>query len=124
MKHVQEADLAWSLIDVAKPKLDGRERNHVFVSVGAGDSFTAIRILIKLIADKQIPLPTWLVQLCARWLDAYVLHEDHQRLHVLIGALGVIDPAIVRSFGCTKYPSDQAISADLHRSCGLAARAG
>ena len=102
MQHVQEANLAWSLIDVAKPYLDALERNHVFVCVGAGDSFTAIRILLKLIAVKQIPLSLKLVQLCTGWLEAYVLHDDHDRLRVIVDSVTVcgaeIRPlAIVRS---------------------------
>lgn len=50
-----------SLIDAAKPELDARESTHVFVSIGAGDAFTAIRILFELIAFKKIPLPSCLV---------------------------------------------------------------
>jgi hypothetical protein len=84
MQHLQETNLAWLLIEAAKPELDSRERNHVFICVGAGDSFSAIRILIKLIAAKQIYLHPHLVQLCATWLDAYALHEDHQRIRLLI----------------------------------------
>lgn len=89
MQHVQESNLAWSLIEAAKPQLDARERNHVFVSVGAGDSFTAIRILLKLIAVKGICLHLGLVQLCTTWLEAYVLHEDHECLRLLIAGFTV-----------------------------------
>lgn len=84
MQHVQETKLAWSLIEAAKPQLDVRERHHVFVSVGGGDSFTAIRILLKLIAVKEICLHPHLVQLCTTWLEAYVLHEDYECLRLLI----------------------------------------
>lgn len=89
MQYSTEANLAWSLIDAAKPALDARERNHVFVSVGAGDSFTAMRILLKLIATKQIALQLSLIQSCAKWLDAYALHEDHERLRQLIECFAV-----------------------------------
>lgn len=82
--HVRETDLAWSLIEAAKRGLDERERNHVFICVGAGDAFTAIRIMVKLIALKRIPLESELVQLCATWLEAYALHEDHPQLQLLI----------------------------------------
>jgi hypothetical protein len=84
MQHVQETNLAWSLIEAAKPQLNVRERQHVFVSVGGGDSFTAIRILLKLIAVKDICLHPHLVQLCTTWLDAYALHEDYECLRLLI----------------------------------------
>ncbi|MUM35625.1 hypothetical protein FZI93_30320 [Mycobacterium sp. CBMA361] len=84
MQHVQETNLAWSLIDAAKSHLEARERIHVFVSVGSGDSFTAVRILLKLVAVKQIFLEPDLVRLCSTWLEAYALHEDHERLRILI----------------------------------------
>lgn len=129
MQHIRDAELAWSLIDIAKPKLDRRERNHVFICVGSGDSFTAMRIIIKLIVDKQIPLPMRLARLCAEWLETYVLHEDHQRLQELIDGLTLIDndlrsPAIVRSFVHTRYPGDPAITADAYRNRDVAERAG
>jgi hypothetical protein len=89
MQHIQETNLAWSLIEAAKPHLDARQCNHVFISVGAGDSFTAIRIPLKLIDTKKIPLPARLVQLCTGWLQAYLLHEDHERLRILIEGLEV-----------------------------------
>lgn len=107
MQYVQETNLAWSLIDAAKPELDARERNHVFVSVGAGDAFTAIRILLKLIEVKQIPLPYRLVQMCRGWLQANTLHDDHDQLQMVIEGLTVAGPdlqprANVRSFACAR----------------------
>jgi hypothetical protein len=91
MQNLQEVDLAWWLIEAAKPHLDVRERQHVFVSVGAGDSFTSIRIVLKLIAVKGISINPWLINLCATWLQAYVLHEDYMRLKLIIDGLCVSD---------------------------------
>jgi hypothetical protein len=80
VRNVQEADLAWALIEVAKPHMNAGERNFVFVAVGAGDTFAAIRSLINLVAAKRIPLRPHLVQLCATWLDAYTFHDAHEQL--------------------------------------------
>jgi hypothetical protein len=129
MQHIQETNLAWSLIEAAKAQLDARERNHVFVSVGAGDAFSAIRILLKLIAIKQIPLPGWLAELCSRWLEAYVLHGDHRRLRSLIGDLAVTDTnprsrAIARSMTCARKPVALTFSADGYHDRGAAPRSG
>lgn len=129
MQNVQETNLAWSLIDVAKPELDARERQHVFVSVGAGESFTAIRILIKLIAIKQIPLHPSLVQLCATWLEAYALHEDHDRIRMLIDGFTAPVPerrswVISRSVAATSQSAALTISAGLcQRNVYASARA-
>ncbi|MUL68185.1 hypothetical protein BOO86_27190 [Mycobacterium sp. CBMA 234] len=122
MIHVQEANLAWSLIEAVKPQLDERERNHVFISVGAGDSFTAIRILVKLIAVKQIPLQPQVIQLCATWLEAYALHEDHERLQLLIEGFAPADKhrslALPLSVTTAKPPAALLISAAASRRGG------
>lgn len=113
-----EANLAWSLIEIAKPRLTAHECNHVFVSVGAGDAFTAIRILLKLIAVKQIPLQPAVVQGCATWLEAYVLHEDHQQLRQLID--GFATPQKVPGMDKTTQYLDRSIySCYRRRGSGL-----
>lgn len=121
MEHSQESNLAWALIEVAKPELDTRERHHVFVTVGAGDSFTAIRITMKLIADKQIPLRPRLVQQCATWLEAYALHQDHERLSRLIDELSVpvVEPrarVIAQPRTCTRKSAVVSVSGPVESS--------
>lgn len=85
MRNVQEAKLAWALIEVAKPHMNAGERNLVFVTVGAGDTFAAIRSLINLVAVKRIPLRPQLAQLCAMWLEGYAFHDAHEQLRRAIG---------------------------------------
>ena len=69
VQSAQETNPAWALIEVAKPYLDVLERNYVFVTTGAGDTFSAIHHLLKLIAAKGIPLQPSLVQRRRVWLD-------------------------------------------------------
>ena len=84
MRNMQAANLAWALIEVAKPHMNAGERNYVFVTIGAGDIFAAIRSLINLVAAKGIPLRTHLVLQCSTWLDAYALHDEYQQLRRVI----------------------------------------
>ncbi|EHB56156.1 hypothetical protein MycrhDRAFT_3350 [Mycolicibacterium rhodesiae JS60] len=84
MPPVREGNLAWALIEAVKPHLTARESTQVFVVVGAGDTFAAIRGLIRLAAAKKIPLRPRLVQLCATWLDTYTLHEEYEGLRRMI----------------------------------------
>jgi predicted helicase len=84
MQNVEETNLAWALIEAAKPHLSDRERYNIFVTVGAGETFAAIRILLKLAAAKRIPVQTDLVQLCTMWLDTYPHHREEQHLRSLI----------------------------------------
>ena len=87
VQNVQETNLAWALIEVAKPHLNVLESNYAFVSIGAGDTFAAIHHLVKLIGAKGIPLPPGLVQLCRSWLEPYALHDEEQYLRRLIDGL-------------------------------------
>src|SRR6478672_3655452 len=69
---VQETALAWALAEAVKPHLSAIERNHVFMAIGAGETFAAIRGLVRSIAVKRIALRPDLVQQCITWLHAYV----------------------------------------------------
>jgi hypothetical protein len=81
---VQETNLAWALAEAITPHLSVVERNHVFVVIGAGEAFAAIRHLFKSAAFKRIPLRPDLLRQCTSWLHAYVGHEDERYLRHLI----------------------------------------
>ena len=95
VQNVQETNLAWALIEVAKPHLNVLERNYVFVTTGAGDTFAAIHHLLKLIAVKGIPLSPSLVRLCVTWLDSYAFHDEERHLRRLIE--GFLLPDAIRA---------------------------
>ena len=106
MRNVQEASLAWALIDCAKPRLNARERNYVFVAVGAGETFAAIRTLINLIAAKRIPLRPHLLQLCTTWLDSYALHEEYGHLRHVIECF-LMPVTIQASTATRRFPASR-----------------
>ena len=81
---VQETNLAWALAEAITPHLSAVERNHIFVVIGAGDTFAVIRHLFKSAAFKRIPLRPDLLRHCISWLHAYVGHEDERYLRHLI----------------------------------------
>jgi hypothetical protein len=92
VRNSQESNLVWALIEAAKPHMNAGERNYVFVTVGAGDTFAAIRSLIKFVAAKHIPLRPQLVQLCRTWLDGYTFHNEHEHLSRVIDGLLMPNP--------------------------------
>lgn len=79
-----EADLAWALVEAAKRHLSAVERNDIFMVIGAGDTFAAIRQLFSWVAIKGIPVGLELVERCTAWLHAYAGHEDERYLRRLI----------------------------------------
>jgi hypothetical protein len=92
VRNVEAANLAWALIEAAKPRMNIGERNYVFVTIGAGDTFAAIRSLINLVGGKRIPLHPHLVQLCSAWLDAYTFHDEYEHLRRVIEGLSMTNP--------------------------------
>jgi hypothetical protein len=81
---VQETALAWTLAEAVKPHLSAIERSDVFMAIGAGETFAAIRGLVTSVAAKRIPLRPDLAQQCVTWLDAYVGHKDERYFRRLI----------------------------------------
>jgi hypothetical protein len=86
MQNVRETELAWALTDAATPHLSTRERDAVFVIIGAGDTFAVIRRLLELAVAKHIRFRTDLVHRCSMWLDTYARHEQEHYLRRLIAA--------------------------------------
>jgi hypothetical protein len=79
-RYVDEASLAWALALTAKPRLGDSDRNDVFVLIGAGETFEAIRRLIKVVAVKHIPVKSDLALGCSSWLRGYAGHDDEESL--------------------------------------------
>jgi hypothetical protein len=104
--NVRGSDLAWTLIDAVKPHLDALERNYVFVTVGAGDTFAAVHQMLKMIAAKRIPLQPHLVMLCRTWLGPYAGHEEYEYLRHLVDGFLMPD-AIRASAAPRRLPSAQ-----------------
>lgn len=81
---VDEANLAWAVAEAAKPYLNAVERDAVFVAIGAGETFVAIRGLLRSAEIKRIPLRLDLLQQCRMWLRGYRGHDDERHLRRLI----------------------------------------
>src|ERR1700704_1905091 len=103
VQTVQETDLAWALIEVAKPHLNRLDRNYAFVTTGAGDAFAAIHHLLKLIAAKGIPLRPSLVRRCVTWLESYAFHDQEPYLRRLIE--GYVLPDAIRALTTARVNS-------------------
>jgi len=83
-RRVHEPNLAWAVAEAAKPYLNAVERDAVFVAIGAGETFAAIRQLFRSVEIKQIPLRPDLLHQCRMWLRGYGGHEDERYLRRLI----------------------------------------
>jgi hypothetical protein len=116
VRNEHAVNLAWVLTEAAKPHMNAGERNYVFVTVGAGDTFAAVRSLIKFIAAKHIPLRRQLAQQCSTWLDGYAFHTEHEHLRRIIDGFlvpsSIQAPAVIRRAPTTpNIPAPLAVTA-------------
>ena len=72
------------LLTPVKPYLNAVERNDICVAIGAGETFVAIRELVKCVAIRRIPVGPDLLQRSVYWLGVYARHEDERYLRRLI----------------------------------------
>lgn len=83
-KAPDDAALAWELAATARPYLSRVDADGIFITLGIGETFTAIDALITVIARNHIPLSDDLVATTASWLDCYLGHEAEPRLRHLL----------------------------------------
>jgi hypothetical protein len=97
---MDETDLAWALAEAVKPYLSAAEHHHVFMAIGAGETYSAIRGLFRSVAIKRIALRPDLVQRCTTWIHAYAGHREERYLRRLaedyLIPLSIHVPAAVR----------------------------
>lgn len=87
MEDWAEHDLAWELATWACEHITARDRDELYTTIGAGDSYAAISTLLETIAGAGVLVPPRLVSQLGAWLDAYTHHDDAARLHELLNAL-------------------------------------
>ncbi|OBH03273.1 hypothetical protein A5695_10400 [Mycobacterium sp. E1747] len=80
-------DLAFELADAISPLLTERDRDQLYATVGSGDSYTAIDIVLQTVARQGSPIPSELIAKVTSWLDAYTHSDDALRLHELLQAI-------------------------------------
>ena len=79
-----ESGLAWKLAETAGPFLDPHHRNEIFVAIGVGDAFTAIRRALNVISYADCSIERLIATRLSVWLDAYIGHADEPELRRLI----------------------------------------
>lgn len=84
--------VAWELAAAAHPYLTRVDADHIYIAIGAGDTFEAIDALLTVIARDCIPLDHDVVATVVSWLDCYHGQEAADRLRRLLAEADVISP--------------------------------
>jgi hypothetical protein len=79
-----EIDLAWELAEAVATRIPGRDSADAYASIGAGNSYLAIRLLLDRAARERVPLSSELIGRLTEWLEAYAHDDDAPRLRELL----------------------------------------
>jgi len=81
--------LAWDLADAAKPCLDRQQRNKVYIAIGVGDVYSAVKFLLQTVVQSQVSVGSETARKLNLWVASYRDHPDEARLLDLIGRVTV-----------------------------------
>jgi hypothetical protein len=94
--RMRSVDLAWTLAASAKDHLDTAERNLIYVALGSGDTYSAIRRLISVAVRERVPLPQNLIDALQDWNSAH--HDRDTKLSAVIRSIPIqSEPRAVNS---------------------------
>jgi hypothetical protein len=97
--------LAWALADAARPYLSATELSAIHISIGVGETFAAIDVLVTAVARERLPLDDELVGTVTAWLDCYVGQDAEPRLRELLADVrAVVDSGAASSDGLRANP--------------------
>ncbi|PBA68903.1 hypothetical protein CKJ76_25775 [Mycobacterium avium] len=87
-----ETDLAWELASWATERIPGCESSALYITIGIGDAYAAISMLLDSIAHARAPVPQQLMTRIGAWLDAYAHDTDARRLRELLNVMQTFGP--------------------------------
>jgi hypothetical protein len=84
-----DTELAWELADAAKPCLDRKQRNQVYIAIGVGDVYSAVKFLLQTVVQSQVSVGSETLRKLNLWVASYRDYPDEARLRDLIGRVTI-----------------------------------
>jgi hypothetical protein len=81
---MHDVELAWELAELVHNRLTAIERNNVYIAIGAGDTFTAIEVLLQAVVVRSVALQDELVARLHHWLQGYANDPRGPDLHRIL----------------------------------------
>lgn len=84
---VSDEDMAWSLVEAVKPCLTGYERTVVFVELGCGESYLAIKHILTALLSTPMALPVAILSKLTDWLNGYAGSAEETQLRMMLAVI-------------------------------------
>ena len=84
-----DIELAWELAEGGARHLDATERDNLYVAIGAGETFSAVKLLMHAVVGNGVALRAETIIRLLAWLDGYRDHPDERGLRRLIAQVNI-----------------------------------
>jgi hypothetical protein len=84
---ISDEDMAWLLVDAVKSCLTGYERTTVFVELGCGESYLAIKRILTALLSTRMALPVAILSKLNGWLDGYAGSQEEPQLRMMLAVI-------------------------------------
>lgn len=84
---VSDDDMAWLLVDAVESCLTGYERAIVFVELGSGESYLAIKRILTGLLSTGMALPEGMISKLTGWLNSYAGNPEEPQLRMMLAVI-------------------------------------
>jgi hypothetical protein len=77
-------DMAWLLVDAVKSCLTDYERTIVFIELGCGEGYLAIKRILAICLSTQMALPRPILAKLTGWLNGYAGSPEEPQLRMML----------------------------------------
>ncbi len=84
---MSEAKLAWALADAVSVCFTANDQLAIYTTLGAGETYSAIELMLDIAVRKRYPLPANLVSTLVVWLDCYIGNEHEATTRRLLNCV-------------------------------------
>lgn len=84
---IPDEDTAWLLVDAVKSCLTGSERTIVFIELGCGEAYLAIKRILNVLVSTRMALPVAILSKLTGWLNGYAGSPEEPQLRMMLAVI-------------------------------------
>ena len=84
---ISDEDMAWLLVDAVRSCLTGYERTVVFVELGCGEAYLAVKRILTALLSTRMALPEAILSMLTGWLNGYAGSPEEPQLWMMLAVI-------------------------------------
>lgn len=84
---ISDEDMAWLLVEAVKSCLAGYERTIVFIELGCGEGYLAVKRILTVLVSTKVALPRAILAKLTGWLNGYAGSPEEPQLRMMVAVI-------------------------------------